>query len=116
MDYTEDIKNAVAEAMANSEALQDLQRQVREYTDPQPKTQPFSDDEARVAAEAIAAHRASQKLAAARAAEEAQMAAMVKEWRSSFITTGRIAPETAEEKRLWREAHGTPYDGNLLTR
>lgn len=110
MDYTEDIKNAVAEAMANSEALQDLQRQVREYTDPQPKTQPFSDDEA------IAAHRASQKLAAARAAEEAQMAAMVKEWRSSFITTGRIAPETAEEKRLWLDAHGTPYDGNLLIR
>lgn len=97
MDYTEDIKNAVAEAMANSEALQDLQRQIREYTDSQPKTQPFSDDEARVA-------------------EEAQMAAMVKEWRSSFITTGRIAPETAEEKRLWREAHGTPYDGHLLIR
>ena len=117
MDYTEEIKNAVAEAMANSEALQNLQRQVREYTDPQPKTQPFSDDDARVAAEAIAAHRANQKLAASRAAEKSQMAAMSKEWRSDLITAGCIAPETSEEKRLWREAHGADYhDENDLKR
>lgn len=60
--------------------------------------------------------KALKKQITPEALTDAEMTAMVKEWRSSFITTGRIAPETAEEKRLWREAHGTPYDGNLLTR
>lgn len=46
---------------------------------------------------------------------DAEMTAKSKEYRADAIALGVVAPENAEERAAWRDAHGTEFDGKLIT-
>lgn len=48
------------------------------------------------------------------AQSEAEAEELRKQFRRDAITLGVAEPKTAEEKKQWREAHGTEFEGKLL--
>lgn len=61
--------------------------------------------------------KALKKQITPEALTDAEMTAKRKEFRADAIALGVVAPENAEERAAWREAHGADYhDENDLKR
>ena len=58
--------------------------------------------------------KALKKQIAPEALGNAEMAAKRKEFRADAIALGVVAPENAEERAAWREAHGAEFSGELI--
>lgn len=48
------------------------------------------------------------------ALSDAEMSAKHEEFRADAIALGVVAPENAEERAAWREAHGVEFNGELI--
>lgn len=58
--------------------------------------------------------KALKKQITPEALTDAEMTAMLKEFRADAIALGVVAPENAEERAAWREAHGAEFSGELI--
>ena len=114
-EYKQAIAAGVREALANNGTLAGLQQRLDAMTAPKPE-EVFNEEEQAAMAKAVADLRQRKALEIKQHEEEAELNAFRKEVREVGIRCGYVHPETAEEKAMWRNAHGTPYDGNLLIR
>lgn len=73
----------------------------------------YSLEEQAAMTKAVAELRQRKTLEIKAQEEEAELNAFRQEVRRAGITGGYIAPETPEEKTMWKEAHGTAFDGHL---
>lgn len=73
----------------------------------------YSLEEQAAMTKAVAELRQRKALELQAQEEEAKLNEFRQEVRRAGITGGYIAPETAEEKQMWRDAHGTHFDGHL---
>lgn len=111
-EYKQAITAGVREALANNGTLAGLQQRLDAMTSPKLEAT-FSDEEQAAMAKAVADLRERKALEIKEHEEEAKLNEFRQEVRRAGITGGYIAPETAEEKQMWRDAHGTHFDGHL---
>lgn len=73
----------------------------------------YSLEEQAAMTKAVAELRQRKALELQAQEEEAKLNEFRQEIRRAGIAGGYIAPETPEEKTMWKQAHGTAFDGHL---